>query len=184
MKKIILLSLVAILVGCQKSDEPKQNLSNSSEPTIELSEDTWQVYTDKDEMRESEAKWLALRSENSANLDFPYDGENHLTLHIYDSKTKEPSVFLIIDKGQYDCGQYGCYGAIKFGKTTVQEISFREHDVSGSNGTILRFDGNVDAFLSNVKRFKEITVELPFYRSGVRQFKFNTSGFTEAEKNI
>lgn len=180
MKKIITCVVIAMLVGCSKPEEPQA--ASQLEP--EQPKLTWEVIASKDEMRGTNVKWLATRSENDAGLSFPYDGQNKLQIDVLDSKSKNPRIFFTIDKGQYDCGQYGCYGAMKFGGNPVQEVSFREYDTSGSDGTILIFDGNVNALLSNIRRFKEITVELPFYRDGTRQFKFNTSGFNEAEKKI
>lgn len=180
MKKIIMLFTVATLLGCSKPDQTQ--IINKAE--IEQPKSSWQVVVSKDEMRETNSKWLATRSENDAELEFPYDGPNKLQMEVLDSKLKNPRIFFTIDKGQYDCGHSTCYGAIKFGSTPVQEVTFKEYDVSGNDGTILIFEGNTNALLSNIRKFEKITVELPFYRNGTRQFKFSTLGFNEAEKEI
>ncbi|TSH74884.1 hypothetical protein E2K73_07685 [Acinetobacter sp. RF15A] len=184
MKKIILLALLVGLAGCGKQKDSTKNIVDTDSTPTQIEQNTWQVVVHTDEMRGSTSKWLALRSENTANLDFPYDGENYLTLDILGLKTNDVRIFFTIDKGQYDCKSYGCYGAIKFGNSAVQNVDFKEYDASGNDGTILIFKGNTEAFLNNIRKVKEITVELPFYRSGSRQFKFKTIGFNEAEKKI
>lgn len=163
-----------------KEKEDVQKISEVQQPKT----GAWTVIYHKDEMRNKETRWLGLESENSANLDFPYDGANFLTMEILDSKTNNPRIFFTIDKGQYDCGNYGCAAAVKFGSTPVQEIELREFDTTNTKDPVLIFSGNSEAFLSNIRRFDEIIIEIPFYRDGTRQFKFLTTGFNEAEKGI
>lgn len=178
MNKIILVTFVGLLlVGCgKKSGDHAQ----SQTPKIE----TWQVTSYKDDMRGTSNKWLTLRSDNSADLNSPYNGDNRLQLDVLDSKSSNPKVFITIDKGQYDCGKYGCYSAVKFGNNPIQYLTFNEHDAAGSDGKILEFSDNSKAFVQNIRAFKNIIIELPFYRNGTRQFHFSTSGFNEAEKNL
>lgn len=183
MKKIIAFFTIAMLLGCSKQ-EPVALVEQVEQFEPEQPKPNWEVVVSKDEMRETDFKWLATRSENDADLGFPYDGANKLQIDVLNSKSGNPRIFFTIDKGQYDCGRSGCYGAIKFGSNPVQEVSLREHDTSGSDGTILIFEGSPEALLSNIRKFENITVELPFYRNGTRQFKFNISGFNEAEKEI
>ncbi|HHP4658037.1 TPA: hypothetical protein ACSBYU_002125 [Acinetobacter baumannii] len=73
---------------------------------------------------------------------------------------------------------------MKFGENSVQKMDVSIHDVQGTDGTILAFYGNSAAFLENIKKFNSITIEVPFYRNGTRQFKFNTTGFSEAESKL
>lgn len=181
-KFIILFSIAIGLIGCSKVD--KNESSTNSINSEKRTENGWEVIINKDEMRQQEKKWLAVRSENNADLQFPYDGENHLQLDILDSKTNEPRIFFTIDKGQYDCGRYGCDAYIKFGANPVQHIELSIHDVQGTDGKILAFHGNTAAFITNIRKFNSIIIEIPFYRNGTRQFKFNTAGFTEAESKL
>jgi len=179
---LIIFALCLVGAGCEKDN--KISSSIASESREKVSESNWKVVVSKDEMRNKELKWLAVRSENNADLKFPYDGENRLQLDILDSKTGTPRVFLTIDKGQYDCGRYGCDVFVKFGENSVQKMDVSIHDVQGTDGTILAFYGNSAAFLENIKKFNSITIEVPFYRNGTRQFKFNTTGFSEAESKL
>lgn len=198
MKKVVLILMVLGLFGCEKVDNDKAieqraklalNEANNiveSEKTANKSEhkNNWEVIVNKDEMLNKEKKWLSIVSENSANLSFPYEGENYLRLDILDSKDSNPRIFVRINKGQYDCGLNGCYSLVKFGNNPAQQLDFNKHDTPGGDGTILSFSGNSVAFLKNVRKFNTIIIELPFYRDGTRQFLFKTAGFNEAEKNI
>ncbi|MDV7379930.1 hypothetical protein R4466_04800 [Acinetobacter baumannii] len=193
MKKIIFIFLIISLVGCTKSEsnlsseKSAKNAVNSTNEKVQNSvveKNNWQLKVSKDEMREVETKWLSTISLNNADLSFPYDGDNHMHLDILDSKSGQPRIFLTIDKGQYDCGRSVCNSYIKFGNSPVQMADFSVHDVAGGDGKILIFNGNSDAFLKNIRRINNIIIEVPFYRDGSRQFKFDTSGFNEAEKRI
>ncbi|MDX8157837.1 hypothetical protein [Acinetobacter pittii] len=186
MKKICFASvLVLALVGCGNSDnrQPSSASADKKESSIESKTGKWRIVISKDEMRKTESKWPSLRSDNNADLKFPYDGENRLTIDILDSKTDEPRIFLTIDSGQYDCNEY-CYTAVKFGNSPIQYVNFQKYETSGGDGTILIFTENSKAFLENIRKFNSIIIELPFYSNGTRQFKFDTSKFNEAEKEI
>ncbi|MDM1764573.1 MULTISPECIES: hypothetical protein [unclassified Acinetobacter] len=187
MKKVLLLGLLVWLVGCSNNDDTKNQSTISesqNEPSMESKIGKWRPVVSKDEMRNTESKWLALRSENNADLDFPYDGNNKLQLDILDSKTNDPRIFLTIDKGQYACEEYGCFSAVKFGNSPIQYLTFKEYDTQGGDGTILIFSENSKVFLENIRRFNSIIIELPFYSNGTRQFKFDTSKFNEAERGL
>lgn len=187
MKKLLLGLVVGLgLAGC---DQPPSNKIESEKNinqtgSHESKNGKWKTIVHEDEMRGTKSKWLALRSDNNANLDFPYDGENHLNLDILDSKTGKPRIFLTIDKGQYDCDEYGCYLPIKFGNSEIQTLTFKKYETQGSDETILIFSQNSQAFLQNIRNFRTMVVEIPFYRSGTRQFKFDLSNFNDAEKEI
>ncbi len=182
--------MIVGLVSCAKSDNnlsAEKNTVNSADKIIQNQNEekrNWKVIVSKDEMRDIETKWLSTVSLNNADLSFPYDGNNHMRLDILDSKIGQPRIFLTIDKGQYDCGRYVCNSYIKFGNSPVQMADFSVHDVDGGDGKILIFTGNSNAFLKNIRNINNITIEIPFYRDGTRQFKFDTSGFNEAEKRI
>lgn len=180
-------------MGCSKKDnnlsaeDEARNAINSANDALETQEvekKNWEVVVSKDEMRGIESKWLATASINNADLNFPYDGENHLYLNVLDSKTDAPRIFLIIEKGQYDCEEYGCNSYVKFGNNPVEMVDFSIHNTDGGDGKILSFKGDAKNFLNNIRKFNSITIEIPFYRDGSRQFKFDTSSFSEAEKRI
>lgn len=186
LKKILFLSVLLGLIGCSNSDNAKKAssvTSNTNDSSLESQTGKWRTVVSKDEMRNTESKWLALRSENNADLNFPYDGENKLQFDILDSKSDDPKIFLTIDKGQYDCNDY-CYTAVKFGNSPIQYLNFQKYETSGSDGTILIFTENSKAFLDNIRKVNSLMVELPFYSNGTRQFKFDTSKFNNAEKVI
>jgi len=177
MKKLLAIGLMGLsLIGCAK---PQEN-SVKTEVQVEEKLPRWEVITSKDEMRKTEQKFLAIESDNSADFKFPYDGGSKLTLVLADTKSDEPRVVLVIDKGQYDCSIRACYGAAKFGESPVQDLEFQE----GATKEILVFTGNSKAFVANIRKFKKVIIELPFYQEGNQQFTFNTEGFSAEEPKI
>lgn len=174
-KAYIAIILCIGLLGCSKdnNNEVKEQIKNE----LPLATGNWEVIHAKDEMRGLENKWLAIRSLNSADLSFPYDGQNNLQLDVVDVGKPEQRLFLTIDKGQYDCASYGCDIAVKFGSSPLQIIRFIKYDVPGEDGRTLIYSLNSDFFIKNLERFNKIIIEVPFYRDGTRQFTFNTSGF-------
>lgn len=177
MKILLALGLMGLtLVGCAKQQESNFN----KEIQAHEAPPRWEVITSKDEMRKTEQKFLAIESINSANFKFPYDGGSKLTLVLTDTNSDEPRVILVIDKGQYDCSMRACYGAAKFGDSPVQDLEFQE----GVSKEILVFTGNSKAFVANIRKFKKVIIELPFYQEGNHQFTFNTEGFSAEEPKI
>lgn len=177
MKILLALGLIGLtLVGCAKQQESNFN----KEIQVHEAPPRWEVITSKDEMRKTEQKFLAIESINSANFKFPYDGGSKLTLVLTDTNSDEPRVILVIDKGQYDCSMRACYGAAKFGDSPVQDLEFQE----GVSKEILVFTGNSKAFVANIRKFKKVIIELPFYQEGNQQFTFNTEGFSAEEPKI
>ncbi|WP_151824587.1 membrane lipoprotein lipid attachment site-containing protein [Acinetobacter bereziniae] len=185
MKKILMLGFVLALTGCSNSEQSNTDSKlDKKETKANMENGKWEIIESKDEMRNITTRWVALRSENNADLRFPYDGDNKLQLDILGSKNNDPTIYLTIDKGQYDCADYGCYVAVKFGNSTIQNLTFQQYDAAGTNGKILIFTDNSKAFLENIRNLGSLTIELPFYSDGRRQFKFDTSKFNEAERKI
>ncbi|WP_151724412.1 hypothetical protein [Acinetobacter ursingii] len=183
MKKIFISIADCIsLFGCGKNNS--NTAVDQTQNKAEIKTENWQVIHAKDEMRGSENNWLATRSTNNADLSFPYDGENRLQLDVVDVGKTEQRLFLTIDKGQYDCASYGCDIVVKFGNAPLQIINFTRYDVPGNDGRILIYSPNSNFFIKNLENFNQITIEVPFYKDGTRQFKFDTSGFKKRLREI
>lgn len=56
--------------------------------------DTWKYTESKDEMRSTVTKYATNESINSVNFDFPYQGEQHGTIELFDK-----TVNLLYQKG-------------------------------------------------------------------------------------
>lgn len=179
MKKLYFLAMMVGLSGC---NEPVQK--NDITETKSTVGETWQLSVSKDEMRGVTDKTAYLRSNNSADLAFPYDGDNRLSIYVSGSKN-DPTILLKIDNGQYDCSRRnGCDLAVKFGNSPIQYINFQVVDYQGSDGTILRHYGDNQFIFKNLLTYKKTIIEVPFYKNGTRQFVFNTSGFNEIENKL
>ncbi|WDZ50174.1 hypothetical protein LF296_12675 [Acinetobacter vivianii] len=207
-KKILILSLVAFLLGCDKNENTKAVVEENSKPKVEneynkplnssyegdksiklppISEPvtgSWHIVSLFNEEQEKLIRWAVLRSENNAKLDFQDNGENRLQLDILDSSTVKPKIFLTIDKGQYDCEGNLCSISVKFENNPIQHFTFSKHEPQVNGGIVLILSENAQEFLENVRKYNNLTLEVPFHDNGVHQFEFNISKFTNVEEKI
>lgn len=174
--------IVLLLLGCQKPENniTKDNAAQESKTTNHDPSENWTLSVNNDEMRNTVSKTLILESVNSADFKFPYNGGSKLSLIVKGTNTDHPIVAFFIEKGQYDCDLYTCRGAIKFGSSDVEKVTFATMPTDG----LLRFNGSNEAFVSNMRTIDKLIVELPFYQEGTKQFIFNLKGFSKAENKL
>ncbi|WP_151863406.1 hypothetical protein [Acinetobacter sp. TUM15512] len=203
MKKILILSLVAVLLGCNKNENTKSVVEANSKPKVEneykksvsseyegdkeaklppISDPitgSWHIVSYFNEVQEKLIRWAVLRSENNVKLDSQDNGENRLQLDIIDSNTVKPKIYLTIDKGQYDCEGNLCSISVKFDNNPIQHFTFSMHEPQVNGGVVLILSENAQEFLENVRKYNNLTLGVPFHDNGVHQFEFNISKFTD-----
>ena len=173
--------IVLLLLGCQKTEKNiKDNLAQEGKETKHDPSESWTLNVNNDAMRNTVSKTLIIESVNSAHFKFPYNGGSKLSLIVKDTNTDHPIVAFFIEKGQYDCDLYSCRGAIKFGSSDVEKVTFATMPTDG----LLRFNGSNEAFVSNMRTIDKLIIELPFYQEGTKQFIFNLEGFSKAENKL
>ncbi|WP_312049235.1 hypothetical protein [Acinetobacter courvalinii] len=207
-KKILILSLVAVLLGCNKNENTKSVVEENSKPKVEneykksvsneyegdketklpsISDPitgSWHIVSHFNEEQEKIIRWAVLRSENNAKLDSQENGENRLQLDILDSTSVKPKMYLTIDKGQYDCEGNLCSISVKFENDPIQHFTFSKHEPQVNGGIVLILSENTQEFLENVRKYNYLTLEVPFHDNGVHQFEFNISKFKDVEEKI
>lgn len=208
MKKILILSMVAVLSGCDKNENTKtvvethtktkveNEYKNSGEskydgnkaiklpPISDPITGSWHIVSHFNEEQEKLIRWAVLRSENNEKLDSQNNGENRLQLDILDSSTMKPKIFLTIDKGQYDCESNLCSISVKFENKPIQHFTFSTYEPQVNGVIVLILSENAQEFLENVRKYNYLTLEVPFHDNGVHQFEFNISKFKDVEEKI
>lgn len=139
----------------------------------------WQYHISEDKMSGAKSYFARVVSENSVNLDFPYDGETKATITIRKGSRSEYSnsvrniIAITIDNGQLLCLKRQCVSRIKFDNQIEKFILRSPSD--GSTNTLGIFE--VAQFTSKLKKSKQLLLELEIYKGGKHIFEFDTSNF-------
>jgi hypothetical protein len=124
----------------------------------------WLCATFKDEMRGIEKQVATLYATEPIDV-----GNDHVQASLSirrTGKTDEAAIF--ISDGMFDCGE--CSIAVKFDDQKIRNVY-----ANRSTNYKALFVGNSAQWVSSLRAAKTAIVELPFYRSGKRQFTFELS---------
>lgn len=133
---------------------------------------SWFYNSRRDEVRGETIHTARLTSENEVNFDFPYAGGSRLAITVRKHPEWGEDVLFQISDGQFTCGIDDCSGTINFGDgpETLTLSESADHD----SQTLFATYG--PAIIDKLKTSERVTVELPFYQEGNRQFTFVTKG--------
>lgn len=135
----------------------------------------WSYRTSTDEMTSRTTRLATIQSENTINLDFPYEGEQHGTLVIRNHPSYGRDVIFRIREGQLQCPSYsGCTVRVRF-----DEHSPRSWSAGGpsDNDTTVLFIRNYSGFLSQLRRSEIVRIQPEIYQAGAPVFEFHVGGF-------
>lgn len=185
MKKItqitVLFITTIIIFSCKRNDSKFEDIAVD---TMAIASDTmaienipeeplnnvWQYETSIDKMTSNETKFATITSNESLNLEPPYDGINYgyLTLR----KKNELNIYISIDRGQIS-GEYdNLYVMVRFDDEKPIRFDYNEPQDYSSD---LIFIDNESKFLSKLKKSKKVLISLPLYQNGNQVLEFNTS---------
>lgn len=129
----------------------------------------WVTQSRPDGMRGTTTEVAMLESDNTVRFDFPYEDAS-LQMYLR-QKGKKQELFLVIVRGQFDCGFDGCRISVKFDDGKVQSFYANEGESTDS-----LFISKVGSWVSQMKKAKTMMVEADFYQEGARQFTFAPTG--------
>lgn len=140
--------------------------------------DKWGYDRDTDAMTSKVTYSARIRSENSVNFDFPYQGEQHATLMLRVHPTYGRDVIFRIEKGQLPCSSYdGCSVRVRFDEQPPQ----RWHaNPAASDASEILFLGSYDSFVAKLRRANVVRVQPTVYQEGEPVFEFHVGGFDYA----
>ncbi len=107
-------------------------------------------------------------SSNEVDFKFPYNGPQRAGFNLRpDSK----EVFLVVEKGQFLCGQDGCDATIRFDADCP--LTFH---ASADNTVLFLAVDDYNGFITKVRAAKRVRVQARFYQEGARVFLFDVEG--------
>lgn len=148
----------------------------STSKTDETKGNNWKYATSKDEMRNMSSYFATTVSLNKQDFEFPYNGGSELALTLR-LKNNSKDIFINVSKGQILCsGIDGCEVSFKFDDKPIQSITMIEPESHDSDMLFVSYNKTVLKLMNDMKHSKKLTIEVPFYREGKRQFNFDISG--------
>lgn len=185
MKKTILGILLISLIGCkqaekeytfkeqQQIDSIKNSILKEAEKKAYKAEiNGWKYETKINKMTGSKDIFCKLQSNESLDLDFPYEGANYGTLT--DRKMDgETDILISIMKGQIYGGYENEYFKARF--DNGKQITF-SYLTTSDNSSETIFVENRTKFLKKLKMSKKVLIQIPLHQNGNQILEFNTSG--------
>lgn len=124
-----------------------------------------------DEMTDKKDYYASLKSDNSHEFDFPYEGGSYGKITIRKSHQYGLDVYFNVTKGQLLCNEYNGtnYVTVRFDNKPAKKY----YTTSAADGSSdILFLGNVKDFIYNAKKAKEIKIQVPVYNEGNPVFEF------------
>lgn len=173
LQMIILISIIT-LISCKRNTE---SITETAIDTVAVTIDSlapiashnWEYRESIDKMTSKPIKFAQIKSNESLDLKFPYDGVNYgqLTLRNKDGL----NIYLNIDKGQITGGYDNNFITVRFDNEKPIKFSYSEPQAGNSN---FIFIDNEAKFLSKLKKSKKVLISLPLYDEGNQILEFDT----------
>ncbi|QLB40792.1 hypothetical protein [Mannheimia pernigra] len=129
----------------------------------------WSYSEKKDEMRNQSKYYASLSSDNKITTSSL--NEEYVSLFLRKREKKE-DVFFAINKGLFDCDP--CTIAIKIDEHQITHLKAERGE--GYDTLFILNKKQAIEFTKNMKKGKKMIVELPIYRYGKQQAKFEIKG--------
>lgn len=133
----------------------------------------WEYSEKPDGMSDRPVKGAAIRSRNTIQFGFPYQGEQRAMLMLRLHPRWGRDAYLSIERGQFLCRTDDCTLRVRFDDGPAQAFSATEPADNSSN---LLFFSNYSRFVGALKKSKTVAIEAQFYQEGARVFTFDTAG--------
>ncbi len=130
----------------------------------------WKYDESVDKMRNEKSFYAVLPSDNSIEFKFPYNGGSNLLITLGKKGKNSSMAMLSITKGQFS-NLNGNTLSAKFDKNKIESFEFIIPKNSKRN---VLFISDL-TFVEKIKKSKKLTLEVPFYGDGSRQFEFDSS---------
>jgi hypothetical protein len=138
-----------------------------------VSERKWHYDSNVDPMTSAKRVFAAIDSENTIELDFPYQGAQHGKLMIRRTGS-ELDAFFSIREGQLQCGYNECFVDVRFDEEPPTKFRMAE---AADNSTEILFFTDPQRLLSKIEGAKTVRVQVVIFHGGAHTFEFDVSGF-------
>ncbi len=180
----IILIILACLIGigvissmCSRTDDNDLLSSVNDDSIKQVAREnlakanikTWEESSEKDEMTDAMTYWASIKSDNTENFNFPYEGGSRLIIWVRKSSKYGNDVYIKITKGQLLSNKYNGtnYVSVRFDDAPAKKYSTVEPSDLSSDQLFLN---NAKDFIANAKKAKTIKIEVPVYQEGNRVF--------------
>lgn len=141
----------------------------------EVSAAPWLYSQSDDPMSKGKAYYATVKSSNTVEFDFPYQGTQNGELTLRTNPRHGKDVIFTIERGQVLCSSYsGCTVLVRF-----DEEDSVSYSASGSadNSTETLFIRNYGRFVEKMMKAKRVRISVNIYKEGSPIFDFDVSGF-------
>lgn len=158
-------------------DTPEAAKANELLPAItakaanEKTNGRWVYSADEDPMSGKTSYTAYVKSENTLNLDFPYQGEQQGTLVIRRSPRHGNDVFVTIEKGQIMCSDYSC--PVRFRFDDAAPVTYTGNEPADNSAETVFVPYSIAKKIQSAKR---VRVEFNLFHNGVGMLEFNVKG--------
>ncbi len=132
----------------------------------------WNYKNIPDEMGSGSTKTAVLKSLNTLNLDFPYQGEQRATLIIRKHPNKGADVMVQVERGQLHCAYQNCFVNLRFDEGKQKRVGANEPSDRSSETYFL---DNAPGLIGQIKKAKKVRVELEMFQQGSHVMEFDVS---------
>ena len=133
------------------------------------------IYSESEDSMSSKTTYSAsVRSTNSFEFDFPYQGQQHSILTLRRHPRWGTDVMLSIEKGQILCSSYDCPIRVRFDDGPAQTFSGNE---PSDNSSEYVFIPGFAGFSKKLEKSKRVKIEVNIHQHGVLVSEFDVDGF-------
>lgn len=160
------------------NNQTSQNDATSN--NISTISDKWKYQEDTIGIDAIPVKLLTLKSEESIDLDFPYQGENYGHITVRKIKGKRTEVIFTVDKGQFNSSYLGTKIKVKFDDkqpTTFTGIPPSDHSIG------IAFIQESAGFINLLQASRKLKIGVEFFQQGEQYFNFDLTGFDLSKLN-
>lgn len=182
----IWLVIIAIPIGaisqCAQGDRKQDQQINQTKTIVEPVKEnnpietetfSWIYSQGNDSMSSGIIKEASIKSSNTFQFDFPYQGEQRATLVLRKHPRYGNDVILSIEKGQFMAGVTGKIVHVRFDDNTPIKITAFGPDDHDSK--ILFLQG-YKKIVERLKSTSKLRIESTVYNEGSRVFEFDVAG--------
>lgn len=135
----------------------------------------WGYEATSDEMTGRTSRRAAIRSENTVNFDFPYQGAQRASLILRTHPSYGRDVIFSIEKGQLLCRSIDrCQVRIRFDEGQPQTWTARP---PADHSTTTLFLQGYDRFVQQMRRSEVVRIQPEVYQEGNPVFEFQVAGY-------
>jgi hypothetical protein len=182
---LALIGVVGLMLdhGSGGTGGPKSDASGekTAAPKVDSAQEApaWEYGSNVDQMGRGTSMFASLKSVNSADFRFPYNGENHGSITLWKSPESGTEAVFEVEKGQILCsfsgdegGRLDCPVSLKVDDGPLVRVTGRQPSDGRSNVVIVPYE----AVLSSVEKAKVLRVEATFFQEGPQVFEFHPEG--------